>query len=79
MQIIRPIICPNKPFYHPKELFGCFCDLPDSVALGRVINIIMKTDELLNPRPTQPKKTLVNSGIWASFSPRKVIFFVGWD
>ena len=35
-----------------------------------------ETDELPNPRPTQPKKYKVSSGIWANFSRNKH-FFVG--
>ena len=27
-----------------------------------------ETDELPNPRPTQPKKKIVQSGIWTTFS-----------
>ena len=30
-----------------------------------------ETDELANPRPTQPKKNQVGSGIWATFSAKK--------
>ena len=30
-----------------------------------------ETDELPNPRPTQPKKNEVKSGIWATFSHSK--------
>ena len=37
-----------------------------------------ETDELPNPRPTQPPKKLVESGTWATFSHSKY-FFVGWD
>ena len=37
-----------------------------------------ETDELPNPRPTQPPKNLVESGTWATFSHSKY-FFVGWD
>ena len=37
-----------------------------------------ETDKLPNPRPTQPKKNQVESGIWATFS-RSKYFFVGWD
>ena len=37
-----------------------------------------ETDELPNPRSTQPKKNWVKSGTWATFSLSK-LFFVGWD
>ena len=37
-----------------------------------------ETEELANPRPTQPKKTQVESGIWVTFSHSEY-FFVGWD
>ena len=37
-----------------------------------------ETDELPNPRPTQPKEKVVKSGIWATF-PRGKYFFVGCD
>ena len=30
--------------------------------------------ELPDPRPTQPKKNQVKSGIWATFSPQQMIF-----
>ena len=33
-----------------------------------------ETDELPNPRPTQPKKNWVKSGIWATFSHIKYFF-----
>ena len=36
-----------------------------------------ETDELPNPRPTQPKKNEVKSAIWATFSHSKQ-FFGGW-
>ena len=34
-----------------------------------------ETDELPNPRPTQPKENQVKRGIWATFFPQ--IFFRG--
>ena len=37
-----------------------------------------ETDELPDPRPTQPKKNEVKSGIWVTFSHSKQ-FFVRWD
>ena len=37
-----------------------------------------ETDELPNPRPTQPKKKQVKSGVWTTF-PTPCFFFVGWD
>ena len=37
-----------------------------------------ETDGLPNPRPTQPKKHQVESGICATASHSK-LFFVGWD
>ena len=37
-----------------------------------------ETVEFPNPRPTQPKKNEVKSGIWATSSHRKY-FFEGWD
>ena len=37
------------------------------------------TDELPNPRPTQPKKKYAKSGIWATFSHRKYFSWVGID
>ena len=33
-----------------------------------------ETDELPNPRPTQPKKNLGKGGIWATFYPQHIIF-----
>ena len=33
-----------------------------------------ETVKLPNPRPTQPKKKLVKSGIWATFFPQQIIF-----
>ena len=43
-------------------------------------NTIYETDELPNPRPTQPKEKQVKGGIWATFSPRQNIFsWVGID
>ena len=33
-----------------------------------------ETDELPNPRPTQPKKKWVTSGVWATFSHRRMFF-----
>ena len=35
-----------------------------------------ETDELPNPRPTQPKKNQAERGIWASF-PHSFFFFRG--
>ena len=37
-----------------------------------------ETDELPNPRPTQPKKNQVKRGIWAAFF-HSIFFFVDWD
>ena len=37
-----------------------------------------ETDELPNPRPTQPKKNQVKKDIWVTFS-HSIKFFVGWD
>ena len=38
-----------------------------------------ETDELPNPRPTQPKKKQVKSGIWATFCHNSSkYFFAGW-
>ena len=37
-----------------------------------------ENDEPPNPRPTQPKKNQVKSGVWATFSHSKQ-FLVGWD
>ena len=57
--------------------------MPDFVALNRVFAIYQilvgwktieyhyETDELPNPRPTQPKKNKVKSGIGATFSHSK--------
>ena len=36
--------------------------------------ILFETDELPNPRPTQPKKNQVKSGVWATFSHSKRVF-----
>ena len=41
-------------------------------------NYYYEADELLDPRPTQPKENQVKSGMWATFSHNKY-FFVGWD
>ena len=38
-------------------------------ALGwKHVKYYYETDEIPNPRPTQPKYNEVNSGIWATFS-----------
>ena len=38
-----------------------------------------ETDQLPNPRPTQPKEKWVKSGILGHFCPQEIFFFVGWD
>ena len=38
-----------------------------------------ETDELPNPRPTQPEEKIVKSGNWATFSHSTNHFVVGWD
>ena len=38
-----------------------------------------ESDELPNPRSTQPKKNQVKSGSWATFSHSKIFSWVGID
>ena len=45
------------------------------ILLGRkTYEYSYETDELPNPRPTQPKKSSVESGIWSHFFPQQLIF-----
>ena len=56
-----------------------FAIYQNNVGLGNIYrNYFYETVELPNPRPTQPKKNQVKSGIWATFSHSKKCF-VGWD
>ena len=38
-----------------------------------------ETDELPNPRPTQPKKNYIKSGVWATFPTTNIFSWVGID
>ena len=74
--IVKPTNSPTQGQPNPTKIslkvaFGpLFSDLPNSVGFGVWKTYIKyyETDELPNPRPTQPKKNEVKSGIWASFS-----------
>ena len=46
--------------------------------VGKHVNIFHETDELPNPRPTQPRKTRLKVTFWATFSHGN-FFFVGRD
>ena len=56
-----------------RESLGCS---PNSVGLEACKQQYYETDELPNPRPTQPKKDSIKSVFWATFSLSKW-FFLG--
>ena len=59
-------------YIQSKRSSGCF-----SIYLcwvGKYINIIMKPTQLPNPRPTQPQKNQVKSGILGHFFPQQIFF-----
>ena len=59
-------------------LIGCFAI--HQILLGwKTYLRYYETDELPNPRPTQPDKNRFNVAFWATFLPLQQIFFVGRD
>ena len=61
-----------------RALVGCLLAIYQIMLGWKTHEHYHETDEIPIPRPTQPKKKQVKSGIWATFSHSKMIF-AGWD
>ena len=55
-------------------ILGCLRCYTKLCWAGNAHKCYYETDELPNPRPTQPKKNWVKSGVWATFSHSKRVF-----
>ena len=88
--ILAPVCClracfripkhPHNPPHRPAEGYvftavRCLRYTRYLILLGwKTCKYYYETDELPNPRPTQPKKNLGKGGIWATFYPQHIIF-----